>query len=196
MGINLPNLADQKADLRKRCYARRIAIDAADYDLAAKAVAASIDREVDIDASAIVAAYWPLPGELDPRPALNALIKRGAAGALPRMVGDGKPVVFHEWKPGDRLLEGRFKVMEPATEAAVVSPTVVLVPLLAFDMACRRLGHGKGYYDRTIQALKESDPGVRAVGVAFAAQEVERVPTDAYDQTLDMVITERAVHRP
>ena len=194
--MNLPSLADQKADLRKRCYARRIAIDAAAAEAAAKAVAASIDREVNVDASTIVAAYWPLPGELDPRPALNALIKRGAAGALPRMVGDGKPVVFHEWKPGDRLVEGRFKVMEPASDVPIVSPTVVLVPLLAFDAACQRLGHGKGYYDRTIQALKENDPRVRAVGVAFAAQEVERVPTDAYDQTLDMVITEKAVHRP
>ena len=48
---------------------------------------------------------------------------------------------------------------------------------------------------RTLQGLKVDDPATRAVGVAFAVQEVDRVPTDEYDQTLDMVITERAVHK-
>ena len=86
--------------------------------------------------------------------------------------------------------------MEPAADTPRVSPEILLVPLLAFDSGCRRLGHGKGYYDRTLQGLKVNAPAVRAVGVAFAAQEVERVPTDDYDQTLDMVITERSVYQP
>ena len=109
---------------------------------------------------------------------------------------DGKPLAFHAWKPEDRLVEGRFKVMEPAKSAPRIAPTILLVPLLAFDRCCRRLGHGKGYYDRTLQALKADSPGAQAIGVAFAAQEVDLVPTDAFDQTLDTVITENAVYRP
>ncbi|MGI9500271.1 MAG: 5-formyltetrahydrofolate cyclo-ligase, partial [Geminicoccaceae bacterium] len=133
---------------------------------------------------------------LDPRPTLEALVKRGAAGALPRVVGSGSPLDFHAWCPGDPLIEGHFKVMEPTPSADIVTPSILLVPLLAFDRACRRIGHGKGYYDRTLQELRDANPDLLAIGVAFAAQEVERVPTDAFDQTLDRVITERKVHRP
>ncbi len=192
--MNLPNLADEKTDLRKRCYDRRSRIPDEEAAAAAKAIAERVSTLVDIHDRVVVSAYWPLPGELDPRPALRALVQRGAAGALPRVIGDGHPLDFHAWQPEDRLIEGRFKVMEPAPEAAIVSPNVLLVPLLAFDGPCHRLGHGKGYYDRTLQRLRVNSPAVRAIGVAFAAQEVERVPTDEFDQTLDMVITEKAAY--
>lgn len=195
MGMNLPNLADEKADLRKRCYASRMAVDAGDAAAAAQAVAGHVAHSVEVDANTVASAYWPLPGELDPRPALAFLVQRGAAGAMPRVIGDGQPLEFHAWHPGDQLIEGRFKVMEPAPDTAIVTPRVLLVPLLAFDRHCHRLGHGKGYYDRTLQRLKANDPATLAVGVAFAAQEVERVPTNELDQTLDMVITEKEIHR-
>ncbi|NJO38914.1 MAG: 5-formyltetrahydrofolate cyclo-ligase, partial [Rhizobiales bacterium] len=170
------SLATDKAELRKRCHAERLAIDRAEAEAAAAAVAKRIGEIVDITADAVVSAYWPLAGELDPGPALLTLTRRGAAGALPRVIGHGHPLAFHAWQPDDRLIEGRFNVMEPAADAPTVSPSVLLVPLLAFDRACRRLGHGRGYYDRTLQILRASDPDVRAIGVAFAAQEVERVP--------------------
>ncbi|MEZ5932726.1 MAG: 5-formyltetrahydrofolate cyclo-ligase [Alphaproteobacteria bacterium] len=194
--MNLPSLADQKADLRKRCYDRRIRIEKTEADAAASAIAGRVNQLVDIDDGTTVSAYWPLPGELDPRPALFALGERGATLALPRVIGDGHPLAFHAWQPDDRLIEGGFKVMEPAMDAPVATPSILLVPLLAFDRGCRRLGHGKGYYDRTLQGLRANDRTVRAVGIAFAAQEVERVPTNDFDQTLDMVITEQAVFRP
>jgi len=196
MVMNLPSLADQKADLRKRCYERRIAVDGEEAEAAAKAVAKRVASAISIADGTIVSAYWPLPGELDPRPTLEALVKQGAAGALPRTVGDGEPLVFHSWTVGDPLVEGQFKVMEPEIGVPIVTPSVLLIPLLAFDCGCRRLGHGKGYYDRSLQQLKAGDPNLRAIGVAYALQEVEQVPTDVYDQTLDLVITEKGVFEP
>lgn len=196
MGINLPSLTDQKADLRKRCYDKRIRIEDEKAEAAALAVAERVSASVEVTTSSIVSAYWPLPGEVDPRPALLALGNRGATLALPRTVGDGQPLDFHAWKPDNPLIEGRFKVMEPAPSAAIVAPSILLVPLLAFDQDCHRLGHGKGYYDRTLQRLRTDDLATRAIGVAFEAQKVDRVPTDEFDQTLDLVITEKTVYRP
>ncbi|HEX7776276.1 MAG TPA: 5-formyltetrahydrofolate cyclo-ligase, partial [Parvibaculum sp.] len=66
---------------------------------------------------------------------------------------------------------------------------VVLLPLLAFDSAGRRLGYGGGYYDRTLEALR-AKTSVIAVGLAFSAQEAEELPEDQYDQRLDWVVTE------
>jgi 5-formyltetrahydrofolate cyclo-ligase len=65
-----------------------------------------------------------------------------------------------------------------------------LVPLVAFDRRCRRIGYGAGYYDRTLADLRKRKV-VIAVGIAFAAQEVAEIPFDEHDQRLDLVLTER-----
>ena len=48
------------------------------------------------------------------------------------------------------LKNGIFKIPEPQDEKVLI-PSVMLIPLLAFDEKCYRLGYGHGYYDRTIQ---------------------------------------------
>ncbi|HJN24398.1 MAG TPA: 5-formyltetrahydrofolate cyclo-ligase, partial [Rhodospirillales bacterium] len=66
-----------------------------------------------------------------------------------------------------------------------------LTPLLAFDDARYRLGQGGGFYDRTLEKLKNREGGVLSIGVAFSAQRIEAVPRDRYDQQLDMIVTEK-----
>jgi 5-formyltetrahydrofolate cyclo-ligase len=85
--------------------------------------------------------------------------------------------------------------MEPTPDAPPVKPRILLVPLLAFDRAGRRLGYGAGYYDLVLRDLRAQGPAPLAIGVAFAAQEVDEVPTGPRDQILDAVVTERQVHR-
>ena len=66
------------------------------------------------------------------------------------------------------------------------------MPLAAFDRRGNRIGYGAGYYDMTINRLRSRKPVV-AVGIAYAAQEVDEVPTTARDARLDLVLTERGV---
>ena len=61
-----------------------------------------------------------------------------------------------------------------------------------FGRAGRRLGYGAGYYDMTITGLRARKP-VIAVGIAFAAQEIESVPALSHDVALDYVLTEKKV---
>ena len=49
-----------------------------------------------------------------------------------------------------------------------------------------------GFYDRTLEKLKMKKP-VLAVGFAYSCQEIEQVPLEMTDQSLDFVITEKAV---
>jgi 5-formyltetrahydrofolate cyclo-ligase len=65
------------------------------------------------------------------------------------------------------------------------------VPGVAFDRACRRLGNGKGYYDRAIAALRPAC----TVGVCYAAQLVDEVPVGPHDAVLDAVVTESGIFR-
>jgi 5-formyltetrahydrofolate cyclo-ligase len=69
------------------------------------------------------------------------------------------------------------------------------VPLLAFDARLHRLGYGAGHYDRTLAALRK-DGEARALGFAYAAQEVDALPILPTDIALDLVVTEQGVRRP
>lgn len=140
-----------------------------------------------IDPDAVVAGFWPLVGEIDIRPLLLALLGRGHCVALPETPPRGRPLGFRRWRPGTAMIQERFGTLRPA--GAVVVPDLLLVPLLAFDAGCNRLGYGGGYYDRTIAAL----PGVRTIGCAYAVQQVDAVPVLPHDAPLDAVATESGV---
>ena len=187
-------LVEAKAKLRAELIARRAAVAARFGVDAAARIAERLIREFCLPEGGVVAGYWPLEGELDPRPALQRLADAGRTLALPRMHGRQNPLVFHLWRLEEPLVPGGFKVMEPAAASPVVRPDVVLAPLLAFDREGRRLGYGKGYYDRTLAELRRDRPDLLVIGLAFAAQEVAEVPADHTDERLDAVVTEAGAH--
>jgi 5-formyltetrahydrofolate cyclo-ligase len=189
------SLVRRKAALRAAQRRRRSALDPGVRAAAAEAVADQLVRTFRLSPGGTVSGYWPLAGELDPRPAMERLAGLGHPLALPRVQGRGRPLAFHAWRAGDPLLAGPFGLMEPSPDAARVDPRILLVPLLAFDRAGRRLGYGAGYYDMVLRELRALAPAPLAIGVAFAAQEVAEVPTGPNDQLLDAVVTERRVHR-
>ena len=98
-------------------------------------------------------------------------------------------MTFRAWKPGDPVEPDLQGCSAPLHAAATVEPDLVFLPLVAFDGAGGRLGQGGGYYDRTLAALAGKRPVV--IGLAFAGQQVDRVPCDPHDQKLDGILTER-----
>jgi 5-formyltetrahydrofolate cyclo-ligase len=177
-------MTDAKAQARATAFARRAAAFAAGQGQAA-AILAEVLRA---DAGRILSGYMPMRSEIDPLPAMAA--HQGPV-AVPVIEGKGLPLRFRAWTPGARMVEGAFKALIPA-EGDWLVPEVLIVPLLAFDARGYRLGYGGGFYDRTLAGLRAQGP-VRALGFAFAAQEVEALPTDAFDQPLDAVVTEKGV---
>ena len=89
-------------------------------------------------------------------------------------------------------MDGPYGTKDPLPGAQAVRPSTVLLPLLAFDKAGGRLGYGGGYYDRTLAALRK-DGHITAIGIAYAGQEIDRVPMTALDQRLDLIATELGV---
>lgn len=135
-----------------------------------------------------VAGYLPFRSEIDPLPAMMALHGLGYRVCVPVIEGRGLPLAFRAWKPGCRTVRGAFGVRVPV-EGALVEPDLLIVPLLAFDAKGHRLGYGGGFYDRTLAALRAERP-VAAIGLAYAAQAVARVPHGPDDRRLDAVATE------
>jgi 5-formyltetrahydrofolate cyclo-ligase len=145
---------------------------------------------VSIPPGACIAAYVAIRSELDPAPLLLALHERSVRCALPVVEGRAQPLVFRAWSPGDSLVDGAYGTRTPKRDALVVTPDIVLIPLLAFDADGGRLGYGGGWYDRSLAALRAGP--ILAVGLAFEAQKVDRVPRGPMDEPLDVVVTELA----
>jgi 5-formyltetrahydrofolate cyclo-ligase len=124
-------------------------------------------------------------------PNTTGLVERleadGHTVLLPRVEGEHLVAVVHH--PGDALHEGAFGIAEPdgpAVDPAVVD--VVLVPGLAFTSDGRRLGQGGGFYDRFLPLLRA---GCATIGVGFAEQVVDDLPSEEHDWVLHAVVTDR-----
>ena len=137
----------------------------------------------------IVSGYSAMKSEFNPVPLMRRLADAGAKLALPVTPKRGNPLIMRAWAFGDELGSGVWGIREPKAEAPEVFPDIMLVPLAAFDRAGHRIGYGAGYYDMTIARIRALKP-VTTIGLAFAVQEISKVPATTFDQQLDLVLTE------
>lgn len=185
MNIDAAEIAEQKAILRGHMMEIRAEAAARDPDAADK-LAARFPIKLFERYGPIVAGTLAINDELDAAPLLARLAGQGARIVLPRVEADGG-MTFRD--PGTMTLEkGPFGLMQPAAAAEIVRPNLVLAPLLAFDARGRRLGYGKGYYDRAVTQLRATGR-VFYLGLAYAQQQVDAVPVATHDLLLDWVET-------
>ena len=180
----------ERAAHAKRWRARD-ALPAAERKAAAEAIAAR-EFPVEVPRGAIVSGFMPMKSEINPLPLLKRLAAEGAKLALPVVAGRGKPLIMRAWEFGAPLDTGVWGIRQPKADAPEVDPDILIVPLAAFDRSGHRIGYGAGYYDMTIHRLRGLKP-VTAIGIAFAAQEIPRVPATERDERLDLVLTEREI---
>jgi len=186
-------MKDQKTSLRKAALARRDGlpeVERIEGSLAAaeRGVALNVFSP-DVLPGAIVAGFHPIRSEIDPRPLMVELAKRGAILCLP-VVTDKTTIEFRELVRGAPMIESGFGTVGPDNDAAVLDPTILIVPLSVFDAQGGRIGYGAGFYDRAIERLIAKGITPRLVGMAFSTQQVDSVPMEAHDRHLEGVITE------
>ncbi len=177
--------AEQKAILREHMAEIRAESAARDPD-AAEHLATRFPIKLFDRYGPIVSGYVAKDDELDPGPLLERLRGAGATIALPRIETDGS-MTFRSADDG-ALEDAPFGLKQPTEAAATLRPSLVLAPLLAFDPRGNRLGYGKGHFDRAIQQLRESGR-VFYLGLAYAQQQADVVPSEKHDIPLDWVET-------
>ncbi len=187
-----------KAALRAQMHERRSSISTEARQAAALAIAARASEllaQVGAGVTPRVSTYGAIGPELDPSALETALVKRGCALCLPVMAGKAKPLLFRAFAHGDELVDRMWGIREPQATATIVTPALLLMPLLAVDDCGWRLGYGGGFYDRTLRELRAASDQVVAVGVAFDEQMVPEVPHLDYDEPLDWVLTPSGLRR-
>ena len=125
--------------------------------------------------------FAPLPDEPD----TLVLPWEGKRFCFPRYNAD-QGYEAAEVAEADELVPGKFGVLEPPPKALHIPPEEVdlaLVPGMAFDEECYRLGRGRGFYDRWLPALS----GLK-LGLGFAHQLIRLVPREPHDVQLQGVI--------
>ncbi|SEG70132.1 5-formyltetrahydrofolate cyclo-ligase [Paenibacillus sp. UNC499MF] len=153
----------------------------------------------------IVLAYVPFRTECRIHETVEACWEAGIRVYAPRSLHVTRELLFHEIRRWEDLQEGMHGIMEPdPLSPALEDPlaaSAVLVPGLAFDTACGRLGYGGGYYDRFLQKLlttarEEGRAAPFFAAAAFDVQLVEHLPVEPHDIRLDVLITESAAYNP
>ena len=189
----MTGVADHKRFLRAEAKARRMLL-AEDPETAAIFLATKFCSSLDTFGPGNFAAYWPINDEIDVRPLMVRLTRLGRAVSLPAVVGFDEALIFQAWSEDIMLEEGPFGTMQPVDGQIEVTPDILLMPLLAFDVNGGRLGYGGGYYDRTLAALRK-DGQITTVGIAYAGQEIAHVPMTKNDECLDWIATETGVRK-
>jgi 5-formyltetrahydrofolate cyclo-ligase len=180
-----------KAELRAAALAKRDGLSDKTRSASAKELGKR-GLPFEITPGTIVSGYSPIRSEIDPVPLMRMLARQGARLALPAVMARGKSLAFRAWSPDDRLTLGPLGILEPSPAAAELIPDIMLVPLAAFDGLGHRIGYGAGHYDYTLAHLRKTK-AIAAIGLAFAAQEIEAVPALSHDVALDYVLTESRI---
>jgi len=145
-----------------------------------------------------IAFYWPLTDEPDLGPLITQWAEAGLNLALPKIMAPAQPLQFFPWQLDSTLIEGPFGVLEPpvSADSTAVIPDVVLVPTLGFTTAGDRLGHGKGFYDRTLAHLNAQGHHPLTIGVAWDVGAIDELVPDykpqPHDKPLNAIITPSA----
>lgn len=152
---------------------------------ASAAIFSAVERLPEFRAARTVAVFAALPDE----PATDEALARWAETrrvVLPRVEGD--TMRFYACRP-EALVFGAFGILEPQGERPCPPDEIDLVvcPGVAFTADGRRLGRGKGYYDRYLGQVAFG--GFR-VGVCYAHQLVDDLPVEPHDVRMDLVITD------
>jgi len=183
-----------KRALRREALSRRDALDPFWRVEVSLEMAETAEEEIDFVPGSVVSGFWPMRSEVDVRPLMFALREKGARLCLPAIL-DKTTIVFRELVRGAAMVDMGFGTAGPDEDAEVLDPSIMLIPLAAFDARGHRIGYGAGYYDRAIARLKENGHAPRLIGIAFNCQEVPEVPDEWHDVIIPEILTESGLRR-
>ena len=139
--------------------------------------------------------YYPINNEITPFGFTKYFKERKIVMSMPVVDIKKKSMLFRKWSPKDDLAIGPLGNLEPTQDKEIILPQIMIVPMLMFDREFIRLGYGGGYYDKSIIKLKKHFQKENfffiTVGLAYSAQEFNKLPREKHDMNLDYIVTEK-----
>ena len=194
-------VSTQKKELRKNALKRRAQYSGKDRAEAAEQLANQLLTLTVIKQAKTISAYVPFGGEINILPALGALFDAEECAiervVMPRVVEKEDRLALHECNSelftsvigGGAFVEGYGGILEPPAswpEINFEDVDVIIVPGVAFDRNCFRIGYGKGFYDRMLAQCKNDS---HVIGVIFDELLYDTLPLEEHDVAMDMVVS-------
>ena len=181
-----------KIELRKSIIERRSRMSLPARQTANRIISKRVLAMGGFNDAQTVMAYMSIAAEFSTMEFVRATLTQGKILILPKVNRDEKKLdLFHVKNIDTDLVPGVWGILEPNPErcAKILAEDIefVLVPGVAFDAQCNRLGYGGGFYDRLLEDL---GPFASLVAPTFALQIVERVPIEVHDIPLNVIVTE------
>jgi len=174
--------------------ARRRVIPAAEASAFGQVIQRSFIASAEFGRADMVGLYAPIHNEVATSEVLKALLATRRAALYPAVTGD--MIEFRRVLDPDMLHRGTYGIPEPDAFCEVVDPDLadlIIVPGIAFDETGKRIGYGKGFYDRALHHLEGKG---KLVGFCYDCQVVDAITGEPHDVTMDLLITEKRVIRP
>lgn len=181
--------SDGKKRLRRLFAAFGACISSGKKHTADKRITERVIARPEWKKAASICMYMSRHDEVDTKPLLAAAISQGKQVVFPRIQQGG--LVLHRIRSIKDFTEGSYRILEPKQTTPVVDPSSVdlyIVPGIAFDRDCYRLGRGKGYYDMLLKSFL-----VPKLGLSYAFQLLAELPHTSYDVPMTAVITENEI---
>lgn len=169
---------------------RRHALSAAEAAARSERIQEHLLHSAVFQEARCVALYAAFDQEARTERLLEEALRQGKRAAFPRMKGRGPEMDFGQVRDAREMAPGAFGFAEPAASAPAVALSAIdlmLVPGLAFDREGFRVGFGAGCYDRVLAGLR---PEAWSCGLAYDFQVLDRVPRDAHDRTVKLLVSE------
>ena len=139
----------------------------------------------------IVGSYYPVNFEADTFQLMKMFKQKGYKLSLP-VISSKYDMNFYTWNLNDPLYVNKYGIPEPKTKIKVI-PSVLLIPMVAYDKRLNRLGYGGGYYDRFLKKYEKKN--ILKIGLAITCQEVKKLPTNNFDKKMDYILTEKKLYK-
>ena len=140
----------------------------------------------------IIAGYYPSSYEVNILNFLEEASKKKFKIVLP-VIKSSNLMGFKSWTFREPLYVNKYGILEPKNSKKQIIPDLILVPLVAFDNHLNRIGYGKGYYDRSLQKIKNVKKKTISLGVAYSFQRCKKIPVNKHDFKLDYIFTEQGI---
>lgn len=176
-----------KSELRKYIRQLKTLLTPAEKQRQANSVFHDIECLKQFKDAKVVLLYHSLPDELPTHSIIDQWSNTKTI-LLPRV--DGERLRLYRYSP-TLMVHGSYNISEPSMscqEYSIGDVDLAIIPAMAFDRKGHRLGRGKGFYDRLL-----ATSSVMKIGVAFNSQIVRNVPADAFDISMNIVITDKSL---
>ena len=178
-----------KQSLRKDMRARRAGIAAAERRAKDRRIIKNLRHMPMFREVKSVFCYVSYLSEADTRPIIEDCIRQNLLLAVPRIMRGDRMIAVRLNDPAE-LRPDNMGIPAPLSGQAEAGPfDIAITPGLAFSPAGERLGYGRGYYDRWFAGHRVHT----RIALAYEIQLVERLPTEATDRRVDMIVTEDRV---